>query len=249
MSKRLQNGVLISMTLGLVGLVCRVWLFAGGTDEKGLLVPGHPGGIVSCIIAAGAVIGFILMFRDAPRKAKYRKLFPASKAAAAGTAAAAVGICWSIVALWGQDLQRLGVACGVLGFVAGAALLLAAYARFRGARPNFLLSALVAMFLIIFLLSHYQSWSAEPEVQRYVFQLAALACLTLRFYLQAALDLKMGSVRALVTADLCAIPLCCLALPGSGDWVMYFGMVIFLSLSLSSMDLSKPRKKPVKEGE
>lgn len=249
MKKRLQNCVLISMILGLVGLLCRVWLYAGGTDEKGLLVPGHPGGIFSCVLAAGAVAAFILLFRTAPKKCKYRKLFPASKASAAGAVAAAAGILWCMIALLRQDLQRLGFACIVLGFLAAAALILTAWARFRGARPNFLFSALIAVFFIFFLLSHYQLWSSEPEVQRYLFQLAALCCLTLRFYQQAALELKLGSARALVITDLCAIPLCCLALPGSGDEALYFGMVIYLSLALSSADLSKPRKRAVKEGE
>ena len=68
----------LSLLLGGLGLILRIWLLATGVDEKGLLDAGHIANILAFVLTA--VFLLLLTTSSQPLTAadKYGKLFPAS---------------------------------------------------------------------------------------------------------------------------------------------------------------------------
>ena len=85
---------IFTLAAGAIGFVLRLWLFLGGTDAKGLLVPNHPAGIL-CFVLTAIVLAFAaLCSRQLAPLSSYKKLFPPRLLAGIGCFAAGAGILW-----------------------------------------------------------------------------------------------------------------------------------------------------------
>ena len=119
---------------------------------------------------------------------------------------------------------------GVFGIAAALCCVVAGIYAIRGYRTHPLFFCPGALFFACFLFCRYQQWSAEPELQRYVFQLAAAVVSMFALYQRSALGVNMGSSRQYVLWSRSAVLLCLAAIPGSQLPLLWLCLAISFAL-------------------
>lgn len=164
-------------------------------DAKGLLIAGHPLGIClwGTVLAGAAWI--LLTVRKLDGDNNYRENFSASSPAALGHAL--MGCTVLMMALLyplplGGTVSLLWKALGIL---CGPAMIWAGFQRMKGKMPFFGIHAGLCLFLLLYLVSRYQGWSGNPQLQDYIFELFALVFLVLFSYQCAAFENGTGNRR------------------------------------------------------
>ncbi len=216
----------LSIGLGALGLGLGIWLFAGGTDASGLLRQEHPANTAVFILTAFVMLMQFLSTRYLNTPSAYSKLFPRSLPAMIGCFVAAAGIfSTDIYELITHKDPTATVAC-IAGLLAAGALVFLGLCRKRGIRPHPIFHSCVTVYLMLHLISQYRSWSAEPQLQVYGFQMLGSVFLMLSMYHRATLDAGIGKPRTYMFFNCGALYFCCVALC-SGNRVFYSTMAVY----------------------
>ena len=196
---------------GIVAMALRFWLLNAGVDDRGLLITGHLGYILSYILcfALPVCLFFVL------GKQKRQLHFAPTVLSAVGFFIQAIGFGLAAWTLLSYTTLAMRTVTGIFGIFAALCALVAGIYAIRGYRTHPLFFCPGALFFACFLFCRYQQWSAEPELQRYVFQLLAAVVSMLALYQRSALGVNMGSPRQYVVWSRSAILLCLAAIPGS----------------------------------
>ena len=204
-----KNDLLIPFfaVLAVLAGFLRRGLYAAALDEKGLLTRGHPLAVALWVLV---LAGAALAVAAAAKGVSLR-----SPAAMAGNSFMAVTLV--LMALYcALPLPRAAVLVWkVLGFLAAPALVWAGISRRKGDVPFFGSYAAMCLFLLIFLVTRYQLWSSNPQLQDYVFDLLALVGLVLLSYYRAAASIGMGKPRLHTALSLLTVLLCGAAFYGA----------------------------------
>lgn len=231
---------LFTLLCGGLGALLRLWLYGTGLDDEGMLVAAHPAGILVLILTALTIAALLWFLRRFSAQGKFSRQFPASLWGSLGTFAAAA--CILLAAL--LDLVRresaLSLLAGFIGIAAAGAMVMTALCRYKGMRPNFLFHTLICLFFVARLISRYQSWSADPQLHDYGFQLLATVCAMLFSYHRAALDLKNGDRRSLVIIGLLGTYFCCLSVVASDAYFFYAAIGAWMVANLGVLDIPAP---------
>ena len=214
-----------SILIGIAGMAMQSWLFTTA-DSHGLLVRGHISEILSCLLLAVAAAISFLSLKNRKSDGKYAQLFPQSPVAAGGCVLAAVGIFYT--AFTTASVGILAFVVRTLGLLAGFALAMGGAARLQGKRPNCLLFAAVAVYLIARTLVFCQRWSAEVQVQIYFFPLLAILFLLLAAYYRAALAADFQNCKQYFLFRQMAI-VCCLMSMAGGERVFYLAGAVWMA--------------------
>ena len=219
-----------------IGLVLRRLLYGLTMDEKNLLPARHPLQTILYLVALAAVLLILWGIRNQKGSRKYQKNFRASIAGAVSSAALAVGILVTVLdgGLGAAGMDRMR---DLLGLAASAALLGTACCRWKGIRPFFLLHGLVCVFFAVFMVSSYQGWSSNPQIQDYVFTLLATIGLMLFSYHQACFDADAGNRRMQLGLGLSTAFCCIVSLSGTQNLLLYLTGGIWCTCNLC-----RPRK-------
>lgn len=231
---------LLALGGGVLGFMLRLWLFATGIDEKGLILTGHPANSLLFLLTAAVLLGLYLCLRPLTGTPTYKRLFKHSRISAAGCWVGAFGILVTESRAILQPQSAPNLPLFLLGIVAAVCLGMLGLCRLRGARPRVLIPGCITVYLMFHLVSQYRGWSAEPQLQVYVFPLLASICLMLRAYHRATLDARSGSRRWYVFFNYSALFFSCLALC-SDQWSFYLAMAVWTATSFCSL-------KPVRTG-
>lgn len=219
---------LIALFGGILAGLMRLWLFAKGVDERGLLPVGNFSDVMSWIITALtlALLGYGCWNLRGGNK--YALNFPASLQAAVGMAVAAVGFCISSIADLAAEPDSIGSFSALLGFLAAVAMLILAYNRYKGKRLSVLFHGVICVYLMVFLISHYRLWSASPQLQTYAFELLAIVFTMLSGYQRAAFDAGSGERRHYTFFSFAALFFCLATLPGSDNIAFFLGCAAWM---------------------
>lgn len=229
------SGKLTVMTVlfGIAALAMRKALYATAVDVKGLLVRNQPLGIALTVLTLGVLIRIALAVRKKDGNL-YETRPSANLPAALGSAAAAAGILVTVrtgTVIMGSSMESAWYG---LGLTAAACLLLAGIARLFGKKPLFLLHVAVCLFFVVHIVTRYQLWSANPQLQDYVFALlGAMALMFFGFY-TAAGEADCGDERIRLGMGLAAVYLCLAELARSSCPALYLGGAIWVLTDLSS---------------
>lgn len=198
---------LLCPVLGLGGLWLRQVLLAS-LDDKGLFPAGHPAWLClwGLLLAGSGLI--LLTVRPIRGPGSHRAAFPTSLPAFLGSVLMAAAAGLGAFTRY-HNGQLLFAAASAL---AAVCLLAAAVCRMLDRKPFFLLHVGACLYFALELLRLYQSWSFDPQIQHYCFQLFACIALTLTAYNLARFDNGSGSHRALWGWGLAAVFLCCVCL-------------------------------------
>jgi len=231
---------LIALLSGFLGALLRLWHYATGIDESGLLVPIHFAGILLCLLCVATIGIIVWVCRDFPGQGKYSGQFPASTWG--GIGAFAGGACLLLTSM--LELVRkealFSVLTGVFGIAATAALLFTGLCRLKGLRPHWGFHSAVCLYFVIRLISRYQVWSSDPQLYDYCFQLLATVCAMLFSYHRAALDMKAARRRRLVILGLLGGFFSCLSVTASDAPLLYAGLAVWMLTNLGALDCSAP---------
>ncbi len=243
MKRYLKLAYLPLAILGCGVLTCllRLWLFALGEDDRGLLSVGSFPDVMSWIIVAATMSLLGVSTWQLRGGVKYNHNFHASMPAAIGMALAAVSFCITSVADLAAGGDSVGTTSAVFGFLAGAALLALAYGRYQGVHLSMLFHGVVCLYLMLHLVSHYRLWSSYPQLQSYAFELLAIVFVMLACYQRAAFDAGKGDRRAYSFFSLAALFFCVAALPGCNNAAFFIGCAAWMYFT--PCRLSLPAKK------
>ena len=216
---------LFSVIAGLVGFALQSWLYST-VDNRGLLPKNHISAIICLLLFAAVAVVHYFRLRTAKPEGEYEQLFPKSPVAAVGCFVAAVGIGISVLNPVATGTLQFPVQiCGLLSV---AALGFSGYCRLQGKRPNFLLYAVIAVFLLFRVLAFCQKWSAEVQVQNYFFPLLGSLGLLLATYYRAALGADLKNCRHFLFFRQLAL-FCCLVSMAGGDRLFYLAGALWMA--------------------
>lgn len=239
---------LIAIASGGVGALLRVWLYATGLDQDNLLLSSHPAGYLVLLLSVAVLAALFLLTLRWDGQGKYADHFPPSIIGAVGTFLAAASLLVAAMIDLIQKANTLAILSGIFGTAAAAALVFTGYCRLRGHRPSFIFHILVCLYFLLRLIVQYQSWSSDPQLHDYCFQLLATILLMLFSYHRSALDLKITSRRRLVLLGLWGTYFCCLSVVQSEAPWLYIGMGIWMITNLGALQLPQPEPDLEQEG-
>ncbi len=211
---------------GIAAMLLRFWLLKSGVDDRGLLIPGHLGYILSYVLCLGLPTSFVLLLG----KGKDHLHFATTPIASVGFFVQAVGFGIAAWTLLSYTTLVMRTATGILGIISALCAVVSGIYAIRGYRTHPLFFCPGALFFVCFLFCRYQQWSAEPELQQYVFQLAAAVVSMLALYQRSALGVNVGSSKLYLLWSRSAVLLCLAAIPGSQLPLLWLAMAISFAL-------------------
>lgn len=238
---------ILILAAGILGLVLRSALYATGIDDRGLLEPLHPAGLLVLLLSAAAAVALALTTRSLSGPENYRDAFPGSLIAGLGYLPAGVMTVVTAVSERAGQAPCLGMLALVLGIAAGASLLEMGRCRMVGKRPHWLLPTAVCVFFTFRTVCRYRLWSSHPQLMDYCFYLGAHIALMLLSYYHAAFAAGMTKHRPLWITGLAAVYLCLLALPRAEDWPLLVSWGLWAFAGLSCLTPRPRRQMPPME--
>lgn len=234
----------LTLGVGGLGLALRIVLYATGTDDKGLLARNHWACTAVWLLTAAVALLLFFQTRHIQGPEAYRDAFPVSYVS--GLGAIAMGVVVLVTTISGlKNLDtNLGRVLTVVGFVAAVSLVFIGICRLMGMKPLFLCHGAVCIYFALRMVSQYQLWSSDPQLQDYVFYLMAYVCLMLTAYHHAAFDAGMGVHRWLWLLSLASVYLCCLSLKGNQDIWLLFTAGIWAFTNLTTLTVKPRRQRP-----
>ena len=242
MKQFLNHKYLPALTLlcGGIGMLLRLWLL-GTENDKGFIARGHISEILLLVLTALVLVLLLAATRPLLQASKFSFNFPASPVAALGTGMAALGI--GIIGV--TDLLRaadpLFAAEGLTAILSAAALVWAGRCRWQGKQPSMLLHGAVCLWLMVRLICVYRSWSSDPQLEDYCFQLLAIVCCMLAAYHRASFDANDGHRNQYAFFSLAGLYFCCLSMAGPDSILPYVSLGIWLATDLCDLT-PMPRK-------
>lgn len=237
---------MLTALLGITALTARFGLYALGTDHKGLLIPGHPLTILLWALTAAAVAAAVLLTRKQNLRRRYSRNFPPSAGASAGCLLFAAGILLLVVVNRNVSF-RTDLVCNILGLLSVPALTAVSICRARGKRPHFVFHGVICLFLAIYILSRYPTWSVRPQLQDSFFPLMGIVLLLLFAYCQTALDVNLGSRRMQIVCGTLAAFCCLAAVPFCTDRLLYLCGSVWALTNLCCLAPAGSESEPAEE--
>lgn len=211
----------IALSCGILSLALRTLLFLTGIDQKGLVITSHPANSATYILIAIAMVLIFLISRQAPQKSQYP--FRTNRIAGIGSMVGGLGILITTFSEFPASKGMIALLTCLLGLVAGGCMILAGVLRWQGKPTSYWLHSAVCAYLMVHILSQYQGWNHESQLQFYLPQLLASVFLMLCAYQRAAIDADAGDVRTFLFFNYGALFFSCLAI-GSVSPIFYIGM-------------------------
>ena len=235
-SRKLSVTVLLA---GLAALALRMALYAAAVDAKGLLIRWHPLEIALTVLTLTVLAILVPGVRKQEIPAGFETHFPASLPGAFGSAAAGTGILLTVLAGSSPSGSYLDAAWQILGLAAPACFLLAGLARVLGKKPFFLLHVVICLFFVLHIVTRYQLWSGNPQLQDYVFSL--LGTMTLMFFgfYTAAREAGYGNYPIQLGMGLAAVYFCLGELARSSSPDLYLGGLLWVLTEIYAVTKSE----------
>ena len=236
---KIKNLPLIVLLAGGIGWILQLWLMAT-VDGQGFVASGHISEILVLILTA-AVLGFVLwQIRDLREAAKYHFNFPQSFLSFAGVMVGALGFYVDSMTKLAEKPDAGGILLCLLGLVCTVCLVFLAVCRREGLRPNSMFYVLICFYLAVRLISMYQAWSSDPQVEDYAFPLLATTFLMLSCYYRALFNAGIGNRRWYTLFNVMTIYLSILSLTKLENVAFYLGCTVWMLLEPCNL-LPMPR--------
>lgn len=245
MNWNIKPGQLKYLVLGAggIGMALRFFLYRFGMDDKGLLVRFYWSNVALWILTAAAAAAVVLRLAKVTGPADFKNAYHQSTTAAVGCVIAAALIV--VYELRSSHTSYPEYVSLVLSIASAAALLQTAKCRIWGDKPHWLLSSLVCVYFTLLTVFQYRTWSSHPQMQDYVWVLAAHVGLLVSAYCHAAFTVGLGKHNALWIASMAAVYCSCVAYLQSEDKLLLLGSGIWVFTNLTSLEPRRRRKKPV----
>lgn len=229
--------ICLSLGCGLLGMALRYLLYAQAADALGLL-SSHWASPALWVLTALILAVLLYGTRTIQGPQNILDCFPTSIPAAVGCAAAAVGFLITAFQETTSISFLLSIATALLLFGLGLCCLL-------GIAPHALLGGGLSACFAIRMVLQYRTWSADPQLMDYCFQLFACVGLMLASYHQGAFGIGLGSHKKLWFWSLTSLYLCCLTPAGPGSPLLYLTCGVWMLTNLTTL-VPRPRRQRAK---
>lgn len=236
---------LFTLGAGGIGLCLHIWLFTTGMDEKGLLISSHPAATLLFVLSALVLAVLFLTLRTLQPMSKYASLFPPSARNAVGCALGAGALLYTSIAeiLSGTDIFAHLLL--PLGIATAAVLVYTAFCRYKGFCPQFYLSCIPTVYMMLRLIAACRTWGSKPQMLQFFFPLMAYVFLLLTCYQHNALILRAGRRMQFLFCSQSALFFCCLSFNTEAS-IFFLGMAAWMATDLCALHQPHP-KAPQKE--
>lgn len=220
---------------GGLGLVLRLALYATGIDGRGLLVEGHWASIALWGLTFLVAAAIFLFTRTLDGPTDHETAYPVSFQGAIGAFTAMLGIAVTSVSEFSEFSSSIHLIVWVLGICSAVSFGCVGVLRLTGGKSHPLLHALPCIYFALRMVSRYQLWSSDPQLQDYCYYLLAYVALMLTAYHHAAFDANMGCHRSLWRLGLASVYLCTLSLSSNMDTLLLLGCGAWAFTNLTNL--------------
>lgn len=217
----------VTLGAGILGIGLRLWLYATGVDQKGLLLENHPAGILSFVLTAVFFAWLFWLVKGNKLSVKGNTRV-ASIVAAAGCMVAGVAVGAAGIREYIADGAALSLMTMAVCICAGVALIYVGLCRLQCRKPAQAAHVVMLVAFILLLISHYRSWSKEPQLQAYFFTFMAGMFLLFSVFCRAVWDMQNKGLNQMVYASQAALFLCCMSVMGDMPW-FYLAMALWMA--------------------
>lgn len=245
MKKILRFADMVVLVCATFGMLLQLWIFWGGTDNKGLYPAMHPGWVLSWILSISVLAFIWVVTRQVGANQSYKANFPASIPGALGCLAAAIAVFYHGWLQLAYGVVWLDALCGVLALLGGAGLLAVAYCRFTGKQPAFFPFMILCAYFALHVFSLGRDVGGEPEMVRYLFRFLATIVLIPATYQFWGFSVSLGNRQTCLFWCLLAGYLCLLSAPAGENGLIYLLLGIWMMTNPCAMKYLPRRKATV----
>lgn len=243
--------MIILILFSLAAALLRYWNLNTAVDELGLFISGHPSTLLLVAFCGAAILALMGMSYKSPGRGTDHTVLTC------GPVSAGLSLGAGLIMLLGVGLEAYSSTSDVwsravliLGLLAGLSMMILARQRQSG-RQVPLWELLPILYLVADLVFRFKSWSTDPMILDYCFQLAALIFSLLGFYGTAGFCFDLGRPRKALFYCACGIFFSVIAL-ADGIHGLDFGTLCgnlgrILWLIPSVLCLLRPRQAPSPE--
>ena len=229
----------VTLSLGLVGLLLRFWLYESGVKKTGLLDSGHPASTLSFVLLFLTLGYLIVISFQYPKNGSGS--VPRSDIAALGCWIASFGLLLTNAFDLARSNDIITTVSSILGMLTGFGMIYMGIQRKNGQQCSMILFTLVIFYFMTHLVGQYRFWSAEPQLQHYLFPLLSSVFLMLFAYHRAALDVTGQSFRRYIIFNQAALFFCCMSL-NTDNWLFHISMAVWVATDLHIPQKKKPKQ-------
>lgn len=234
----LRNRILFFAPTALLGgasMLLHRYMMANCFDAKGLLVAGNLPGKLLWVLGIGFAAYLLVLLRTIGGEGGYEDNFP--KCLLSGGLALAGGavMLTAVPELGFTELWKVA-----LCYAAAICMAVGGVCRMLGKRPTFVVHGVVCLFYILVLVTNYQLWSADPQIQDYAYQLLAGVLLMLAAFHRTCCDAGIIERKKLLFTGLCGAFCCLAALSGEFCRSFYLASGLWAAGSMCNVAVLPP---------
>ena len=180
-----RRAVLVLLLLAAAaGLALRLWQLGDAFDAAGLPLAGRPSTWALGVLSAAAAVAVAFLARGLQPRAVYTETFSSGRPELAVSLLAAALILAGSAADLAAGAAGAALLVGFLGVVSALCVGVTAVQRSRGIVPPLAVHLLPCVYLVVRLIVDFKSWSVDPAVLDYCYDLfAAIAAMCAAFHL------------------------------------------------------------------
>ena len=206
----------LPLILGAAAFALRILLYGAATDHKHLLA-AHPLGLALSAVTVAAVVLIITGVLRWNREPVY-PLWPGSWL----TMALLQVVGFGSVLLEGSFAEsRMLLARNLLAIGSAVSMVMLVLLRKKGKDPHFLLYGILCLFFAVYMVSCYQGWSRNPQIQDYLYALLGGVGLMLYTYHKTAAAVGFRKEKWMLAIGLLTSYFCFVSLSGTEFPVLY----------------------------
>lgn len=227
--------LLMSLGVGIAGLLLRLLLFSGGVNSEKLLPARHPASVASVLLAAAYLV-FLAIITLCANKKKSGLYHPGGPVAAAGSILAAAGIVFTGYNCLQSNAHPTFFLLFVLSIPCALAFVYLAWTQYRKKPCSTLLYCAICVFFLIYPLAQYQAFNTQSQPQYYLFGVLCAVCMMLTVYHRTCLQagrMHRRSYRFFAHSTL-MLNLFCLA---DSSWPFHLAMAAWLATELICLQM------------
>lgn len=214
--ENLRPAVLVAtLAAAVLGFALRLWQLRQGRDENGLWLGGSTSVLALLALCVIAIVVFWLLSRRAAPRAAYDGNFAPGMASGVGYLAG--GVLLTVGGLSAAAMQvGFGRAIGLAALLPAVQLVWHGLCRARGRVPGLLAGCVVVAWLVARIIGDFKSWSTDPAVLDYCFQLFGLLCAMLGLFHASGFSADRGKRRITLFWSMTGVFFCAISLADGG---------------------------------
>lgn len=239
---KLENLPWLTLLASGLGLLLRLW-FRSTADEEGFIIRGHISVILLMVLTIALFVALLVSTRSLKQGNKYLFNFPASPVAAIGLGIAGLSSLIISVAEMGSATDGFGTVCSIFGVLAAISFAFVAFGRWKGKKPSVIFQVVISLWLVFRLICLYRTWSSDPRLDDYCFQLMCVICAMLSAYYRGAFGAGFGHRGNYAFFCLTGVYCGIVSIAGPGQNWMYLALAIWLFTDLCNLRPMRRKKR------